>query len=313
MKKKGCGTLLLVGLAVVVVLLAAAYFVMDREKLILNDAARAALPGRFITLPQGVTHYQLDGPLEGPLVVLVHGFSVAAYGWDHNVPALAQAGFRVLTYDLYGRGYSDRPAGPYTLDFFTTQLDDLLTALGVDRPVDVIGVSMGGYIAADFAARHPERIRKVVLLAPQSTANGSDSRLAMVTLPGIGEYLFAVYIGPIYMGNSNGEFQSPADAETWHMRYLEMMQYAGFRHALLSTLRYMNRDPFEAYRALGQTSLPVLLLWGDQDTTSPVGNAPRVVAAMPQAELHLIPGAHHAFIFEFADVVNPMIITFLQR
>jgi len=60
-------------------------------------------------------------------VVLVHGFSVASYCWERTVPALVEAGFRVLTFDLYGRGYSDRPDGPYNLDLFVRQIDELLT------------------------------------------------------------------------------------------------------------------------------------------------------------------------------------------
>jgi pimeloyl-ACP methyl ester carboxylesterase len=300
-------------MAVLVALLAAAYLLLDREKLTLNPANRAGLGGQFISLPAGVTHYQLSGPADGPLVVLVHGFSVASYTWDHTVPALAEAGFRVLTYDLYGRGYSDRLPGPYDLSLFTTQLDDLLTALQVDQPVDVVGLSMGGYIAADFAARHPERVRRVALLAPQSTSMGSDPRTGLVTFPWVGEYLFTVYLGPFYMSDSSGEFVVSPDSASWRDRYLEMMNYAGFRNALLSTLRTMTGDPYETYRALGQLDRPVLLLWGEEDDTSLVENAPRVMEAIPQTEFHLIPGARHAFAYEFPEKVNPLLTAFLKR
>lgn len=311
--KRGCLGIAVGVLAGLIALLVGAYLLMDREKIILSPANRAGLSGQFITLPGGVTHYQLTGPADGPLVVLVHGFSVASYTWDRTVPALADAGFRVLTYDLYGRGYSDRPSGPYDLNLFTTQLDDLLTALQIDKPVDVIGLSMGGYITADFTARHPERVRRVALLAPQSTSMGSDPRTNLATLPGLGEYLFTVYLGPFYMSDSSGEFESSHDSTAWRDRYLEMMNYAGFRNALLSTLRTMTGDPYEAYRALGQLDRPVLLLWGEDDDTSPAANAPRVMEAVPQAELHLIPGARHAFAYEFPEVVNPLLVAFLQR
>ena len=300
-------------LAGLIALLVGAYLLMDREKQMLSPANRAGLSGQFITLPGGVTHYQLTGPDDGPLVVLVHGFSVASYTWDRTVPALADAGFRVLTYDLYGRGYSDRPSGPYDLNLFTTQLVDLLTALQIDDPVDVIGLSMGAYITADFTARYPERVRRVTLLAPQSTSMGSDPRVSLATLPGLGEYIFTVYLGPFYMSDNSSEFESSHDSAAWRDRYLEMMNYAGFRNALLSTLRTMTGDPYEAYRALGQLDRPVLLLWGEEDDTSPAENAPRVMDAIPQAELHLIPGARHAFAYEFPEVVNPLLVAFLQR
>jgi len=311
--KRGCLVAVVGGLAGLITLIAAAYLLLDREKLTLNPETRAGLGGQFVSLPGGVTHYQLSGPEDGPPVVLVHGFSVASYTWDHTAPALAQAGFRVLTYDLFGRGYSDRPPGPYDLDLFTTQLNDLLTALHFDQPVDVIGLSMGGYISAGFADRYPERVRRVALLAPQSSANGSDPRLSVVTTPGVGEYLFTIYIGPFYMADNSDEFASSHDSTFWRDRYLDMMNYVGFRNALLSTLRTMTGDPYESYRALGELDRPVLLLWGDEDDTSRVENAPLVMQAIPQAELHLIPGARHAFAYEFPEKVNPLLIAFLKR
>jgi pimeloyl-ACP methyl ester carboxylesterase len=311
--KRGCWISAVGGLAGLIALLAAAYLLLDREKLTLNPSTRAALGGQYISLPGGVTHYQLSGPEDGQPVVLVHGFSVASYTWDHTAPALAEAGFRVLTYDLYGRGYSDRPPGPYNLDLFTTQLNDLLIALHIDQPVDVVGLSMGGYITADFAARYPERVRRVALLAPQSVSMDSAPYTSLVTLPVLGEYLFTVYIGPYYMSESSGEFESSSDSDDWCDRYLDMMKYVGFRHALLSTLRTMTGDPYVAYRALGQLDRPVLLLWGGDDDTSAVENAPLVMGAIPQAEFTLIPGARHAFAYEFPEKVNPPLIAFLQR
>ncbi len=157
--KKGC----LVALGCVIpglaLLMAASYFILNPEKKALTPETRASLPGQFISLPDGVTHYALDGPQDGPLVVLVDGFSIPMFSWERNVPALTAAGFRVLTFDLYGRGYSDRPDGPYNLDLFVRQIDELLTALKIDRPVDLVGLSMGGYITAGFANRYPDRVR----------------------------------------------------------------------------------------------------------------------------------------------------------
>jgi len=300
----------LLGLAV---LLAALFFIMNPEKKALSPVIRAGLPGQFIALTDGVTYYQLSGPADGPLVVLVHGFSIASYAWERNVPALTAAGLRVLAYDLYGRGYSDRPDVTYDLDLFVRQLDELLTALDIHQPVDIAGISMGGYISAGFAARHPERVRRIVLMAPQSETMDSDARMKWVTLPGVGEYLFTVYIGPFVMVDSQDEFNAYMPSSDWHDRYLDMMQYAGFRNALLSTLRNMTGDPFEQYRKVGELGFDVLLLWGDLDDTVPIGNAQKVLAAIPQAEFYTIPGARHESAYELPEIVNPRLIDFLKR
>ncbi|MGB7874199.1 MAG: hypothetical protein WBL25_07430, partial [Anaerolineales bacterium] len=75
----------------------------------LNEAARAGAPGSFVQLSDGCSHYELGGPPDGQPVVLVHGFSVPYFIWDPTFSFLTECGFRALRYDLFGRGYSDRP------------------------------------------------------------------------------------------------------------------------------------------------------------------------------------------------------------
>ncbi len=312
MKRRGLLTAagVLAGLAIV---LAGIYFGMDREKKELTPETRSGLPGQFIVLPGGTTHYQLVGPADGPVVVLIHGFSVPAYVWERTVPALSAAGFRVLTFDLFGRGYSDRPPTANSLDLFVRQVDDLLTALKIDRPVDMGGLSMGGYIAAAYANRHPTRVRRLMLFAPQVQVLGSGPAMAMVTLPGFGEYLFATVIAPVYLAGDVSDFADAARAERWKERYLDAMQYTGFRAALLSTLRSMQGDPFDEYRKLGALDRPVLLVWGEADSTVPFENASGLKKAIPQAELIPIPGGRHLACHEFPDQVNPALVDFLKR
>ena len=108
------------GIALVVLAVAAAavcwrnYRHFDQEALTLDGTARQSLEvmaygGSYVSLGAGVTHFELAGPPDAQTVVLVHGFSVPYYIWDPTFDALAAAGFRVLRYDLFGRGWSDRP------------------------------------------------------------------------------------------------------------------------------------------------------------------------------------------------------------
>ena len=92
---------------------------------------RRATPGQFVRLTDGYTHYEIAGPPAGHVVVLAAGFSVPYYIWDPTFNALAEAGFRVLRYDYYGRGFSDRPDVPYTQAFYVRQLGELLDSLKV--------------------------------------------------------------------------------------------------------------------------------------------------------------------------------------
>ena len=135
----------MVTLGMVMIVLLVPYLFFDSESMILDETARTALPGRFVKLSDGITHYEWKDRDNGLVVVLVHGFSAPHFVWDHTWPALVDAGFRVLKYDLYGRGYSDRRRADYNENLFDRQLLELLSALDVDPPIDLVGLSMGGY------------------------------------------------------------------------------------------------------------------------------------------------------------------------
>src|SRR5512138_2288913 len=105
----------------------------------LNELTRQEASGSFIELSDGFTHYELSNPEFEQTVVLAHGFSVPYFIYDPTFEFLPRAGFRVLRYDLYGRGLSDRPETRYNIDLFVRQLSDLLDALHYIRPVSLVG------------------------------------------------------------------------------------------------------------------------------------------------------------------------------
>ncbi len=285
-----------------------------REPLLLDDRTRAGLPGQFIRLPEGVTHYELTGPEAGQAVVLVHGFSTPLFLWDPTAPALAEAGLRVLRYDLFGRGYSDRPGGPYTLDRFDRQLLDLLDALGLTAPVDLVGLSMGGAIVGAFCARHPERVRRLALLDPAGYPLPVSPGAAALFVPGLGELLMAVAGDRIMVGGLPHDFLHPERYPDYYARYREQMPYRGFKRAVLSTMRRMPLTRMDAvYRQVGKQNRPVLLLWGQEDRTIPFATSQKVLAAIPNAEFHAIPEAAHLPQYERPEAVNPILIEFFRR
>jgi pimeloyl-ACP methyl ester carboxylesterase len=157
----------IVGLvALLVVVTGGFYLARNPERDTLDDAARSAAPGKFVRLSDGVTHYELSGPESGRAIVLVHGFSVPYYIWDSTAAALSAAGRRVLRYDQFGRGLSDRPSIEYTADVYDRQLGELLDSLHIADPVDLAGVSMGGWVTGTFTGRHPKRVHSLILVDP---------------------------------------------------------------------------------------------------------------------------------------------------
>ena len=304
--------IILVAIAVIVVVAAVVYQVRNPERRDLDASARQAAGGHVVRLSEGVTYYDIAGPDSGQRVLLAHGFSVPSYIWDSTSAALAAAGFRVARYDYYGRGYSDRPNVEYNADLFDRQLQQLLDSLGWKEPVDLVGLSMGGWVTGTFAGRHPERVRSLTLVDP--VAGGPGQVETMLRLPVVGPFIFQTLAVPGMADGQLSDFYAPARWPDWPDRYRVQMQFRGFGRALLSTRRHMASVSLDSvYGKVGSLGTPTLLIWGTEDHTVPIANAASVRKAIPQAEYHPIEKAGHLPHMERTDVVNPLLIEFLRK
>lgn len=292
------------------VLLAVLYVVRDLERVPLDEAARRGAPGRFVRLADGITHYELTGPDSARTVVLLSGASVPYYLWDPTRDALVPAGYRVLRFDYYGRGWSDRPDAAYDLDMFDRQLVGLLDALGVRGPVDLAGVSMGGVVAADFARRRPARVRSLALVDP---GFGVVPRPPFpLSVAGLGEYAMTI-LAPLMAEGQRDDFLHPERFPDWVSRYREQMRYPGFRRALIRTMRGdAMREAADAFSAIGRSGIPILLAWGREDHTVPFVRSTAVRQAFPRAEFHAIDSAGHIPQYERPEIVSPLLLKFLR-
>jgi len=286
------------------------YRARDPEQGPLDDAARTAAGGQYATLSDGRTHYELSGPEGGAPVVLVHGFSVPYYIWDSTKVALTQAGYRVLRYDVYGRGTSDRPDAVYGADLYDRQLGELLDAVGIVGPVHLMGLSAGGFVVGTFGGRHPERVRSVTLIDP--IAGPRSSLPWSLRLPVVGPMIWQATAVPGMADGQLSDFVEPAKWPDWPDRYRPQMRYRGFGRALWSSLMALAAvDIDSVYAKLASTSLPVMLIWGEQDNTVPIELAAGVRQAIPQVQFHPIPRAGHLPHMERTDLVNPLLMAFL--
>jgi len=288
------------------------YLYLDDERIILTDQVRSSLEGQFVELPLGVVHYEIAGPPDGPVVVLVPGFSVPYYIWDPTFEGLKNSGFRVLRYDLLGRGYSDRPRVEYTLELYVEQLQQLLSALNLKSPVHLAGLSYGGPIIAAYANRYTDDVQSIILIDPV-TAPVPTKEIFPINVPLLGEYLMGVYVAPFMLPQSQLEdFYRPEQFPGWEKRYQDQMQYTGFKRAILSSIRNtVHIDAIKAYETLGKQGLPVLLIWGKEDQTISSVEMVIIRQAIPDVEFHAIEDAGHISHFERPDIVNPILVEFI--
>lgn len=165
-----------------------------RERRRLEHERHLMERAHFITL-NGVVHHYIDiGPRNGKPLILVHGWDCSSYWWHHIVDPLAQAGYRVIAYDLKGHGFSDSdPQRGYTVSGFSNDLAALAAAL--DLPAQhVAAFSLGAFVALQYAYDHPEQVRSLAFF------NFSElpySKAASALLPKMLDGVFNGVLRPI--------------------------------------------------------------------------------------------------------------------
>jgi pimeloyl-ACP methyl ester carboxylesterase len=282
------------------------------ETRILDDAARLAADGEFVRLSQGWTHYQSTAAPGAPAVVLVHGFSVPYFIWDPTFKAFSAAGLGVTRYDLYGRGYSDRPRVDHDMRLFLRQLLELIDALQL-RQVDLVGLSMGGAIVSAFSLEHAARVRRIVLIDPVGVRPMPLSPLYKIAMvPGISEIVLGLFGTERMLAGLASDFYDRSLVAALQNNFRMQTCFKGFKRAILSSLRHHMLGSFrEVYEGLGRSNTRVMLIWGEEDLTVPFSQSQELRELLPRAAFHAIADCGHIPHYEKPGEVNPRLVDFL--
>lgn len=269
-----------------------------------HDARRGA-EGQFARLSQGVTCYEWLGPVRGPVAVCVHGLTTPSFVWRGLARGMALMGYRVLIYDLYGRGYSDRPGGAQDAAFFVRQLEDLLADQEVGADITLLGYSMGGAVATAFAAAHPAAVRQLVLLAPA----GVEIRMGRMTrfirnTPVLGDWLMLAGFSGSHRRATERERALPSSVTGIVDLQQRELLYKGYIPAVLASLRGVLGAPQEVeHRALGRAGVPVLAVWGRQDDLIPINASGTLAQWNRNARQEVVEEAGHGLVYTHTEAV----------
>jgi pimeloyl-ACP methyl ester carboxylesterase len=235
-------------------------------------------------------YYELDGPEDGPALVLLHHGLGSTRAWRENVLELVRAGFRVIAYDRWGYGGSTTRSR-LNIPAFDDDVEDLralLDLLEIEQ-VDLIGHSDGGTISLHFAARFPERVRKLVLVA-------AHIYIEEKMIPGIESVRYTYDNEPRFRQGLNRVHGDKAASvfRNWYDGWVE------------------NAPPdWDMRPILRSITIPVLVVQGEQDEHATPQHAYDLASALPNAKLWLAPGAGHMLPQEQAEQFNCRVLEFL--
>ena len=247
-------------------------------------------------------HYYALGPVDGPVVVLVHGLGGRADDWQKLAPQLARAGYRVYLPDLPGYGESEKPANfSYSVSDEARIVAGFFDALGL-KQVDLGGWSMGGWIVQLVAAEHPERIRRLVLFdsAGLYVKPDWDTRLFTPTsVEELDKFDALLMPSPPHLpGFIADDLLRNSQQHAWIIR-----------RALDAMLT--GHDTTD--RLLPTLKMPVLIVWGEVDRITPLSEGKTIHRLIPQSQLTVISGCGHLAPNECANQIGPVVVFFLKR
>lgn len=252
---------------------------------------------------------EYDETGQGSPVVLLHAFPLSRAMWRPQVEALSDD-YRIITPDLRGFGGSSPFDGEPSIERMADDIAALLDYLGISEPVVLGGLSMGGYVALNFVRKYPQRLRALILAdtrAEPDTAEGKAKRNEMIQLA---ETEHAAGIIEKMLPNLTGATtrESRADVVNEVKRIATAQSDAG----IINGLRAL-RDRADAEPWLNNIDVPALIVFGEEDTITPLSMAEKLRDNIRQSQLVTIPAAGHLSNLEQPKLFTAAVRQFLQE
>jgi pimeloyl-ACP methyl ester carboxylesterase len=281
---------LLVGALILLVIIGAALWTPDIPRSAL-ETKYLAQPGDMRNIAGVRLHVRDTGPRTAPVLIMLHGFASSLHTWQPWADALDST-YRIVRFDLPGSGLSaPDPSGDYSDARTLSLMNALMDSLHIQRAT-IIGNSMGGRFAWQFAARYPARVSTLVLISPDGFASPGFEYNKAPEVPAalsLMRYVLPKWLLRMNLAPAYAHANTLTDSLT--TRYYELLRAPGARAAMLQRMHEtVLADPAPL---LKQIQAPTLLLWGTEDAMIPFSNAADYLKLIPHATLVPLPGLGH--------------------
>lgn len=256
-------------------------------------------PYEEVTLHGHTIGFQAAG--DGPLLLLLHGITSNSDAWREVMPVLAE-NYTVIAPDMIGHGRSAKPRGDYSLGAYAAGVRDLIGVLGFERGT-VVGHSLGGGIAMQFAYLFPEHVERLALICSGGLGKEVHPLLRAAALPG-SEWVLPLLApewavragGAVHSAAARIGLKAPPDVAEFARGYATLVHEGG-RDAFLDTIRSVIGPEGQRVSALDRLYLadqvPFLLIWGDEDPVIPVEHGRRAHETVAHSRYVEIEGSGH--------------------
>lgn len=276
---------------------------------------RPAVESISVNIPGARMHMLRAGA--GSPFLLIHGLVGSSENWLENIGALAQDR-TVYAIDECNMGKSQRVASlDAGLEATADRLAAALDALGLDQ-ADIAGHSHGGAVALMLAARHPERVRSLILFAPANPFSYPADRLVRLFSTSLGRLVAhsAPYLPKrLQQAGLDRMFGDPARVPDGSLEaYVRDLRVPGTMCHILEIVRNWFADMAKLEAALARIpDIPALLVWGDRDRAVDPASAVGLQHILQRSELHIVPGAGHILFEEMPEQINSLMLQWLRR
>ncbi len=238
---------------------------------------------------------------DGPVLLLLHGLGCDHTTWGPVIDTLARR-YTVIAPDLLGHGLSDKPRADYSVGGYANGMRDLMTCLGIDK-VTVVGHSFGGGVAMQFAYQFPERTERLVLVASGGLGPEVSPVIRAITTPGFHPVMRMLTLpGVRHVGKAGlralSRVPSPATRDLDEVAEIyDSFKDPATRHAIRHVVRavvdWRGQIVTMEDRAYLTASMPMAVVWGEDDQVIPVSHAERAARLAPTARVEVVPNAGH--------------------